>query len=272
MPPRSWTLDEEEILIDNYDKCTCEEILKLLTNKTKQQIQDKMYKNGLTLSKDNHSKSKRKYTLNTNYFKTFSSNMAYILGLWWSDGSICPSPTTKELYEFNITLLNEQELLEQINLELGSNIPLKIHNKTGANVLKIFSTTLCQTIIDLGGMQNKSLLIGWPKIPKEYYKDFIRGYFDGDGGICQKTKGTFVSYFVSGSLDFIIELQNKIYEIDNNICGYLSTIKNTHRLNLNQRETIELAQLLYYKQDIFYIKRKYDKFIELYNQKVEEIV
>jgi intein/homing endonuclease len=36
----------------------------------------------------------------------------------------------------------------------------------------------------MGMVPNKSLVLKFPDIPKEMYRHFIRGYFDGDGSLC----------------------------------------------------------------------------------------
>lgn len=61
---------------------------------------------------------KRKYDINENYFKTWSNNMAYILGFIAADGVIqkenqCVSISQKESY-----------ILEDIKKELNTNQPL----------------------------------------------------------------------------------------------------------------------------------------------------
>ncbi|MFL8936660.1 LAGLIDADG family homing endonuclease [Rossellomorea oryzaecorticis] len=60
----------------------------------------------------------RKYTVNEHYFKTWSNNMAYILGFFAADGNIS---SRTQLVTFS---QKDKSILEQIRNELGSNQPL----------------------------------------------------------------------------------------------------------------------------------------------------
>ena len=46
-----------------------------------------------------------------------------------------------------------------------------------------FMDDMDQESINLGGKEKKSLDCHFPKVPNEYLRDFIRGYFDGDGSV-----------------------------------------------------------------------------------------
>ncbi|MRS08454.1 LAGLIDADG family homing endonuclease, partial [Bacillus anthracis] len=76
---------------------------------------------------------KRKYDITEDYFKTWSNNMAYILGFIAADGVIqkenqCVSVSQKESY-----------ILEDIKNELKTTQPLYQNKKTGVYMLNINS-------------------------------------------------------------------------------------------------------------------------------------
>lgn len=270
---RKWSKEEEEILIKFGRNTIPSEILKLLPNKTTQQIRDKMYKTGIKLSQETYSKSKRIYSINEEFFRNQTQNMAYILGLWWSDGSIAPSHTG-EINEFNITLKNEEKLLTQIRNEMGSNIPLKIHPQTGAFVLKIFSRKICQDLITLGGRRNKSKNLSWPNIDDDFIPSFIKGYFDGDGCISQKTGCRCLNIlFACGDRTFLGTLKEKIIQLDHSIRGgwianYTSENSKWYSLGFGERDSIKIANIMYNKNTSeYYMERKYTKFKQLYETK-----
>ena len=69
----------------------------------------------------------RKYNVNDNYFKTWSHNMAYILGFWFADGCIMKRC---EQYRFNIGQNKKDKyLLKQMLVEMGSNYPMFFDKK-----------------------------------------------------------------------------------------------------------------------------------------------
>jgi len=274
---RKWTVEEETILINNVADMMASEILKLLPNKTLQQLRNKMYKNGIKISQETYSRVRRVYNLNEEFFRTQTQNMAYILGLWWSDGSIAPSHTG-HLNEFNITLKDEEELLIKVRNEMGANIPLKIHKKTGSFVLKLFSRKICQDLITLGGCQNKSKNLDWPKIDNEFVPAFIRGYFDGDGCIYYKQNRWLGTTFSCGDRSFLDTLYQKLKSIDTTIeGGWLSNQNASNQTVLNsnwstlgfaEKDSIKLAKIIYGENTgNLYMKRKYEKFVEIYSSK-----
>src|SRR3990172_11008385 len=69
------------------------------------------------------SNDQRRYKVNDNYFKIFSSNMAYILGFWFADGYM-----KEKVGIFSITQhKKDQYLLERILANMDSNHLIKYH-------------------------------------------------------------------------------------------------------------------------------------------------
>ena len=96
---------------------------------------------------------------------------------------------------------SDMEILEKMNICLGYDKPLEIvsqknhkqpkdstnyHYCNMAN-LRIFNKAMCEKLISLGVLENKSLLLEFPYwMEEELYPHFIRGYFDGDGSFCSR--------------------------------------------------------------------------------------
>lgn len=88
--------EHKEILSSQSESKTLPEWVEFFDFRyTKSQIYSYCYHNGYKikkLSKEEKSKiqsaNARKYRINQDYFKTWSHNMAYILGLWYADGCI----------------------------------------------------------------------------------------------------------------------------------------------------------------------------------------
>lgn len=193
---------------------------------------------------------KRQYSLNENYFKTWSNNMAYILGFFCADGFI-----SGKFQQIGFGQ-KDKDILEQIKIELNSNQPLHLNNKTGVYMLNCNSTIIKQDLMDIYGFtQNKSYDLEFPDVPEEYLSHFIRGYFDGDGNINYKK---YCVSFVGGSLPFMKTFKEKL-----ELLGYLPYIKSKgkhHRLFITGRNSIKRFSEWIYKDKELYLKRKYEIF------------
>lgn len=140
----------------------------------------------------------REYNLNTNYFDVIDTqDKAYILGFLYADGCVSLSRRTISLSLQE----SDMEILEKMNICLGYDRPLEIVSqknhkqpKDGTNYhycnmayLRIFNKAMCEKLISLGVLENKSLLLEFPYwMKEELYPHFIRGYFDGDGSFCSR--------------------------------------------------------------------------------------
>lgn len=211
------------------------------------------------LGTNNRRQKERKYKVNDNYFKTWSSNMAYILGFWFADGNI----SKNESFIFNISQHKKDKyLLEAILKEMGSNYPL---HKNGNNYyFNICSKTIYKDIIRLGGKERKSMDVKFPNIPKKYMPDFIRGLWDGDGCIFyDKWSRRYGSNYVSGSNDLIGGLYCALKKDIPNLNGALYHESNNKiYLRFSKNDTIRLKNFLYQEplKNKFMLKRKYDLF------------
>ncbi|WP_044748477.1 helix-turn-helix domain-containing protein [Bacillus alveayuensis] len=193
---------------------------------------------------------KRQYKLNEDYFKTWSKNMAYILGFFIADGFIANDIQTVGFAQ------KEKYILEQIRDELGSNQPLYQNKQTGVYMLYLNSKVMKNDLMEIYGITpNKSLEVKFPYVPDMYLSHFIRGYFDGDGNI--NSRGYVVS-FVGGSLDFMVALENHLktrgFEVN------LAKKENHIRLYMSGRKTIkEFYDWIYHDKGL-YLKRKFEAF------------
>lgn len=183
---------------------------------------------------------KRKYGITEDYFKTWSNNMAYILGFIAADGVI-----QKESY-----------ILEDIKKELNTNQPLYQNKKTGVYMLNINSKTIKDDLMNIHGiMPCKSFNIEFPFVPEEYLHHFIRGYFDGDGYVNYET---YTVSFVGGSYNFMNSL-NQILQNHNLPADLLDQNKH-YRVILSGRKSIQLFSNWIYKDKDIYLHRKYEVF------------
>ncbi|MDA2299622.1 hypothetical protein PDN43_10210 [Bacillus cereus] len=180
---------------------------------------------------------KRKYDITEDYFKTWSNNMAYILGFIAADGVIqkenqCVSISQKESY-----------ILEDIKKELKTNQPLYQNKKTGVYMLNINSKVIKDDLMNIHGiMPCKSFNIEFPLVPEEYLHHFVRGYFDGDGYVKYET---YTVDFVGGSYNFM----NSLHQIlqNRNLRADLLNQNKHYRVILSGRKSIQLFSNWIYK-------------------------
>jgi hypothetical protein len=211
---------------------------------------------------------KRKYFINHNFFRTWSPDMAYTLGFWWTDGNM---PKNKKHFQILLQTRDDYILKSMLN-KMNSNYPIYTayrKNKTKKySLLCVFSPEINNDIIKLGGSPNKSKTIGFPKVPKKYLPDFIRGLWDGDGTICVKKK-SYTAKIISASKEFIEKLKTSLV---NNIPGIVDFCiykdnKGYYHICLNGHNTKLLYQYMYKSNsDMCLIRKKelFKKHSEMY--------
>lgn len=230
--------------------------------------------------KENHvpitNNGRRKYKLNETYFDSIDTpNKAYILGFLYADGNVYPDKQTI----FMSLQEDDYEILEKIRIEIGSEKPLGFIDNTNnhrngfnyknAYILKMYSKHMCDSLINIGMIPNKSLKLEYPNIPKELNRHFIRGYFDGDGCITRyivNENNHQVSSNITSTKSFCERIQKMIKdELNINSGVYDASNHNgiTKVLSMGKRSTYTFLSWLYDGADL-YMKRKHDRFIEYF--------
>ena len=186
--------------------------------------------------------------------------MAYVLGFWFADGSMRKSRSYK------IGFYSEDlDLLEQIRRTIDSTHPI-VKNTDGSYRFIVFSKKMYNNLLNIGGFPNKSLKIKFPKVPKKYLADFIRGYFDGDGSVFYtnynstkdgKPRTELRSNFTSGSQQFLEKLRDQLSTLlglsSRKVVNYERT---TWKLGYGTKDTISLLKFLYHPSYKVGMKRK----------------
>jgi len=263
-----WTTIEEQFLINNHNKFNINELAQYI-NRSVVGIRKKLYKMGLTWKEFTNEEIRQnlhKYVVNEDFFKSWSNDMAYILGLWYADGHITKGGPQKSVYVFSIALHNDDsEILIKIMNKMNSTYKIYQHTEN-VKAFKINSKPIYEDIISLGGCERKSLDLTFPKnIPNEFVPDFIRGYFDGDGCInYHSNMKAFRTTFVCGCKEFLEEIHKRLKLIDQTLKGQLSFQQNDHNgiyhLTFYKHDTLKFANIIYSNPNSLYLKRKYDGF------------
>lgn len=148
--------------------------------------------------------------------------MAYALGYISADGTVSHDSKVRAHY-LKITS-TDLERLKYFKSLLDAAHPIKELPKQSEHAKRIYALRvgdkkIVTALARLGIQQNKSLTMTLPEIPAEYFADYMRGYFDGDGCVyIEQTKGARGSIidkavriiFTSGSRIFLEQLNERV--------------------------------------------------------------
>lgn len=134
------------------------------------------------------------HDINHTYFDQIDSAMkAYLLGFFMADGTIEINQTGRYCIRF-VQKQSDSAILDLIRSEISpsSKMGTIVRGTKVYHRLSITSTELGNALIALGLHPRKTYKeFSLPIIPEIYYRDLIRGFFDGDGtsGIYVGPKG-----------------------------------------------------------------------------------
>ena len=143
--------------------------------------------------------------------------------------------------------------------------------------LQIGSIKMCDDLRNIGFNERKTESLAVPNIPKKYFNDFVRGYFDGDGHVWvgyihkeRKTKTLVINTgFTSCSKEFL-EILNKKLKIFGVSKGAIRQGNgNSYRLTFSILSSLKLCNFMYNNlgSSKLFLERKkirFEKFIKKY--------
>lgn len=216
-------------------------------NKLKPKKLDKAAKSAI------QSQNARKYHINQDFFKVWSRDMAYILGLWYADGCIYGGKM------FDITLhAKDKYILKRIAEKLDYQGNLYDYVDRQAARLNFSCVVIYNDIVALGGTERKSDIITFPNVPKEFLADFIRGYFDGDGCIMNIKGKRINTAFTSGSKAFLMSLW-KILKEEAGVEGG-SYDASCVSIKFGKKDSLRIGDYIYKDNPELFLLRKREKF------------
>lgn len=198
----------------------------------------------------------------------WTSDFAYIWGFWLADG--CLSRNYEKLV---ISFTNQDNiLLGKIKkvLQLDNILTKCKSNKYPNSIWYTFgsrNSELISKIIRYGGTERKSLSARLPN-RSEYFYDFLRGYFDGDGSIGNyrirkdRSYTTLKIQFTSGSELLLDQIKTKLINDGIHCQIFKKFDKRNFTLTLHSNQSKELCRRMYErvekgKTDLF-MARKYE--------------
>lgn len=214
---------------------------------------------------------KRVYTVNENFFKVINTEeKAYILGFICADGHI-------EKDRLRITVsIKDRDILNKIRSAVCSNHPIKEiqrinpYNKTERKILALVDLTinsikLVRPLFNMGLTTNKTYTLNGDilkYIPKYLMRDFLRGYFDGDGNVFfgrRYTSGYKYNINICGNEDFLLKSFQTYFPSNNKLYKDLYS-KQCYIWKISQKDKVkDFMYYLYYNSSIF-LQRKYNEY------------
>jgi hypothetical protein len=231
-----------------------------------------------------------KYYYNKDYFETIDTpEKAYWLGFLYADGCINSFYKNDELRTMNLEIslcYKDRNHLQKFADCLESNVP--IHDKIScfkdkkykASRINICCKKMCYDLIRLNCTPKKTFNISFPDdsiVPYIYKRDFLRGFFDGDGCICTTLANgnphivlniTGIAGMLESISAFLIK--EKVLRVipkihhDKRSCACSMYLYGTD----TNKEILDYL----YKDSTVYLDRKYKKYIDFYKdyQKIEK--
>jgi len=197
-----------------------------------------------------------KNAIDEHYFEHIdNANKAYWLGFIMADGSIYHYKDSDKV-QFEIKLQEgDRNHLQRFAKEIGFPED-KIHTKTEERkgtvvhsaILRSYNKEFCESLGKYGITDRKSGQESFPRalIPKEFYKDFVRGFWDGDGNIEKRRL-----YVGSLSVEMVSQLSK--YFASSDIMTYLEYDitqigqKIMYKLYISAQAWAKFRDLIYYQ-------------------------
>ena len=265
-----WTDDEISFVKKNYMEMKTADISRVL-NRTISAIELKASRLGL---------KKYPYTCDYHYFDDIDTEeKAYWLGFLTADGWVSKSKKTNagvtgielqygdinHLKKFNKSICGNYQITDRWK---SCSISTKDTNKKNHMCcIRIFSSIMYNSLIEIGFSNDKSYDFHIPDLPHDLIRHYIRGYFDGDGCFCYTNKSFRVNFITASHslykdlLDILrtlsIDTSDQIFTNE-----YETTIYRPEICKFNDK--IKFLDWIYQDCSI-YLDRKYKKYLKVKN-------
>lgn len=289
---RHFTKEQKEIinneLIKYVDHKCSKSILKEISTKLKFVSPETLRNYLYNLRKENGVNVRIRFeNLIVNYFKTIdSSNKAYLLGLFVSDGHLSSKRNL-----FSVTSIDYEIVkffADEINNGDYSIIKQEFStkyntNKKSENIKYIFRIERKEFIdylrrFKITSGKNKLQNFSFSAIPKEFRSAFIRGVFDGDGCIsysqaykrgkpCGRPKPTY--YICSPEINFLKLLQEELSRNNINM-RIFSDDKIYYLRNSSIEMSVKFYNYIYQDNSNLFLSRKKYKFCYVNTEVINE--
>jgi hypothetical protein len=199
----------------------------------------------------------------------WSSKVAYAVGLMATDGCLSGDIRHMELTSKDIQQIENIKDCFAIRAKISSKGPGSF-GKGWYYRIQWGDVTLYNFLLEIGLTPHKSLTLGALKIPDEYFFDFLRGSYDGDGSFYSyydsRWKKSFMFYltFLSASEAHIFWIRETVERLTG-IRGHI--VRNGRKCIMTnvryaKKDSVRVLEKLYPSREVMCLERKRLKIID----------
>ncbi len=191
----------------------------------------------------------------------WDENFAYCIGIIASDGNLSPDGRHISIVSKDIEIFENC----RSRLKPTAKVVMKASGHCSDKkyfLLQFSDAKLYRFLMTIGLTPCKSKTIQLVKVPHVFFRDFLRGLFDGDGSISifanKVSKQPQVKMrFASASRNFLEWLKNEILTHSNILGGYITKDGRCFTLSYGKKDSTKIINFVYYSNVKFYLKIKY---------------
>jgi hypothetical protein len=250
-----WTDGQSLAMIARELGCTRQYVHQLMKEygiprRTKRRARRQALKGGRITHKraDGSSSTLQAVDVDPYFFRKWSEEMAWVLGLIATDGSIHDKGGTSTVSRLTFgqrDRVNVEKVLEAMKAE--ARIEHRPQSGTSGQLyyFRVSTPEIISDLAELGITPRKSMTIKCPPVPRSYFRHFLRGVWDGDGTVSNVPGGAQpTARLVSGSISFVSTIKERLEDQYGFPQLRLSREK-YFTLCLGSYETAALAHVLY---------------------------
>lgn len=208
--------------------------------------------------------------LNHNFFNALTHESAYWLGFIAGDGAIAERDNCIKLHIQQQDEPHVDKFIKAVNttnkkhyyakqqvIGIKNGKPYKYYNNPSVEI-RVYSKQMVNDLKKYGVGPRKSFTLKFPKLPKKYIVDYIRGLWDADGCITYSSRDKLPIVSFVGTYNSCKELA-KYFNIKNKI----QHDKSIRQISTSGFKQVQPIYDYLYKNATVYLDRKKQRFEEL---------